>query len=61
MCIYQTFKNDIEKNVQILYVDLPKVGLIVKTSYKEGSCNIDSDNKVQTLQKPGKKKMGFKR
>jgi hypothetical protein len=26
MCIYQTFKNDIEKNIQILYVDLPKVG-----------------------------------
>jgi len=26
MCIYQLFKNDIMKNIQIPYVDLPNLG-----------------------------------
>jgi hypothetical protein len=41
MCIYQMFKNDIKKYVQILYVDLPKVGYIIVfhwSSVKEFSC-----------------------
>jgi len=34
MCIYQMFKNDIKKYVQILYVDLPKVGSKKKCNNK---------------------------